>query len=136
MDMRLEIKGGKLKEIDEALDELIDIFEKEYKKSVEKAKNSKKWKMLGVSGRIGSIMPSEIHHLHFIEDGKVVLRNSLYVGGISKRAGMHKKIVEGVKDFLEYKGFRDIEVELVNDEIGKDKGDSGFFGSARKIFKF
>ncbi len=116
--MKFEIKGDNLKEIDSSLDELIDAFEKEYAESIERAKNSRKAKIFGISKMIERTMPESITHVHYIKDNKVILKNSLPDSAIARRGGMYKKAIRGIEGFLKnYKKFKNIEVKLVEHKV-------------------
>lgn len=116
--MKFEITGDDLTAINESLEELIEAFEKEYAESLERAKNSRKAKMFGISKMIERAMPESIVHVHYIKDDKVILKNSLSDNALARRSGMYKKTIRGIEGFLkDYKKFKNIEVKMVKHKV-------------------
>jgi hypothetical protein len=118
--MRIEIteingRGLNLKNIDQSLDEFTEAAEKEYEEGREKALKSFKAKAFGLTGIIRNQMPEVMIHLHFTEDNKVILRNSLPFSKIAEKTGSYKKMEEGLKGYLKAKGF-ECDVKIMKDE--------------------
>jgi hypothetical protein len=123
--MRIEIteingKGLNLKNIDQSLDEFTEAAEKEYDESKERALKSFKARAFGLTGAIRNKMPEFMVHLHFIEDNRVILRNSLPFSKIAEKTGSYKKMEEGLKGYLKAKGF-ECDVKIMKDKEERDK---------------